>query len=130
MLSEADNPDKDLKWGGEVQFKIDLCMRIAEGKKRPEGVARCKIVSILVADAVFDVLDEVRLCVESEIPIIVVPGSGVSDELIKMSSGDDDGRGGGELKELIEMGHFFYCNSTNSEDIAQLTHLLLSITPW
>ena len=70
-----------------------------------------------------------RLCVENEIPVIVVPGSPISDSLIKLSSGDDDGSGG-ELKELIEKGHFFYCNSTNSEDIAQLTHLLLSITPW
>lgn len=58
-----DNPDKDLKWGGEVQFKIDICIRIAEGKKRAEGVSRCKIVSILVADALFDIVDEVRLCV-------------------------------------------------------------------
>jgi hypothetical protein len=52
-----------LKWGGEVQFKVDACLRIAEGKKRAEGVARCKIVSILVADAIFDIIDEVRLCV-------------------------------------------------------------------
>ena len=60
----------------------------------------------------------------------MVPGSPVCDSLIKLSSGDDDGSGGEELKELIDKGHFFYCNSTNSEDIAQLTHLLLSITPW
>jgi hypothetical protein len=113
-----------------VQFKVDICLRIAEGKKRAEGVSRCKIVSILVADAIFDIVDEVRLCVENEIPIIVVPGAGICDELIKISSGDDDGNGGGELRELIQKGHFFYCNSTNSEDIAQLAHLLLSITPW
>jgi hypothetical protein len=54
-----------LKWGGEVQFKIDLCIKIAEGKKRAEGVSRCKIVSILVADSVFDIVDEVRACVEA-----------------------------------------------------------------
>lgn len=114
-----------------MQFKIDLCIKIAEGKKRAEGVSRCKIVSVLVADSTFDIVDEVRACVEAEIPIIVVPGSPVCDELIKLSSGDDDGSSGsGELRELIEKGHFFYCNSTNSEDIAQLTHLLLSIRPW
>ena len=83
-----------------------------------------------MADASFDVTDELRLCVENEIPIIVVPGSPICDSLIKLSSGDDDGSGGSELRELIDKGHFFYCNSTNSEDIAQLTHLLLSITPW
>jgi len=33
--------------------------------------------------------------VENEIPIIVVPGSPVCDELIKLSSGDDDGKGSG-----------------------------------
>ena len=111
-------------------MKVDLCIKIAEGKKRAEGVNRCKIVSILMADAIFEVTEELRICVENEIPIIVVPGSPVCDSLIKLSSGDDDGSGGAELRELIEKGHFFYCNSTNSEDIAQLTHLLLSITPW
>ena len=48
-----------------MQFKIDLCIKIAEGKKRAEGVSRCKIVSILVADAIFDILDEVSLCVQN-----------------------------------------------------------------
>lgn len=83
-----------------------------------------------MADSIFDVVDELRICVENQIPIIVVPGSSLCDNIIKLSSGDDDGSSPAEVKELIEKGHFFYCNSTNSEDIAQLTHLLLSITPW
>ena len=44
-------------------MKVDICIKIAEGKKRAEGVNRCKIVSILMADAQFDVTDELRLCV-------------------------------------------------------------------
>jgi hypothetical protein len=35
---------------------------------------------------------------ENEIPIIVVPGSPISDALIKLSSGDDDGSVGADLK--------------------------------
>ena len=108
---------------------MDLCIKIAEGKKRVEGVKRCKIVSILMGDADFDVMDEIRLSVENEIPIIVVSGSSLCDKLIKASNGDQ-GEVDGEFQEIIDKGHFFYCNSTNSEDIAQLTHLLLSITPW
>lgn len=38
-------------------MKLDLCIKIAQGKKRAEGVNRCKIVSILMADAIFDVTD-------------------------------------------------------------------------
>ena len=79
-------------------MKIDLCIKIAEGKKRAQGVNRCKIVSILMADAIFDVIEEVKLCMENEIPIIVVPGSSVSDALIKLSSGDDDGSVPGQLR--------------------------------
>lgn len=101
-------------------------MAIAEGKKRGKGVPRCKIVSILIADASYDITEEVKLCVENEIPLIVVPGSAVCDELIKSS----ETGGKGELGEMVQKGHFFYCNSTNSEDIAQLAHLLLTITPW
>ena len=59
--------------------------------------------------------------------MIVVPGSAVCDNIIKSADGEGQG---GEMAELIKNGHFFYCNSTNSEDIAQLTHLMLSITPW
>ena len=59
--------------------------------------------------------------------MIVVPGSPIGDQIIKSADGQGSG---GELGELIKKGHFFYCNSTNSEDIAQLTHLMLSITPW
>ena len=59
----VNNADKDLSWGGEVSFKIDLCIKIAEGKKRPYGVKRCKIVSILMGDAEFDVIDEIKLSV-------------------------------------------------------------------
>jgi hypothetical protein len=44
---------------------MDLCIKIAEGKKRAEGVKRCKIVSILMGDADFDVADEIRLSVEN-----------------------------------------------------------------
>jgi hypothetical protein len=60
----------------------------------------------------------------------VVPGSPLCDKLIKVSTGDEGGNIDAELQEMVDKGHFFYCNSTNSEDIAQLTHLLLSITPW
>lgn len=38
-------------------MKISLAIKIAEGRKRAEGVNRCKIVSILMADALFDVTD-------------------------------------------------------------------------
>lgn len=124
MLIYLDNPDKDLRWGGETAFKIDLCVAIAEGKKKSKSIPRCKIVSILIADAPFSIVDEVKLCVDNEIPIIVVPGSPICDDLIKSEGGK------GELGNLVQKGHFFYCNSTNSEDIAQLTHLLLSIRPW
>lgn len=52
------NPDKDLSWGGEVTFKINLALKLAEGKKR--GQPNCKIVCVLIADAPFEVLDELK----------------------------------------------------------------------
>lgn len=45
-----------------MQFKIDTCLRIAEGAK-PKKNFRCKIVSIVMGDATFDIIDEIRLCV-------------------------------------------------------------------
>lgn len=86
---------------------------------------------MLIADAPFEVLDELKEAVDHELPIIVVPGSPLCDELIKNSTAEEEpSYSSEEMHELIKRGHFFYCNSTNSEDIAQLVHLLLTITPW
>ena len=41
-----------------------------------------------MGDAEFDLIDEIKLCVENEIPIIVVSGSSLCDKLIKVSNGD------------------------------------------
>lgn len=64
-----------------------------------------------MGDSTFDIMDEIKLCVENEIPMIVVPGSPICDDIIKCSEGNG---GKGEIPELIQNGHFFYCNSTNS----------------
>lgn len=91
MIINVDNPSKDLSWGGETAFKVDLCLALAEGKKRSKWTPRCKIVSILIADASFDIVDEIKVCVENEIPMIVVPGSSICDQLIKSSEGGGQG---------------------------------------
>lgn len=37
-MIKIDNPTKDLHWGGEVAFKINVCLNLAEGKNKPKGV--------------------------------------------------------------------------------------------
>jgi hypothetical protein len=54
-------------------------LNIASGKNKPKGVENCKIVSIIMGDSTFDVVDEIKLCVENEIPLIIVPGSAICD---------------------------------------------------
>ena len=56
-IYDLDNPTKDLNWGSQVSFKVNVCLNIAEGKNRSKGVDRCKIVSILMGDATFDIID-------------------------------------------------------------------------
>lgn len=41
-----------------------------------------------MGDADFDVVDEIKLSVDNDIPIIVVSGSVLCDKLIKVSNGD------------------------------------------
>jgi hypothetical protein len=52
-----------LSWGGEVSFKVNVCLSIAEGKNKIKGLDRCKIVSIIMGDSSFDILDEIKMCV-------------------------------------------------------------------
>ncbi len=90
-----------------------MCIKIAEGKKKSLNVPRCKIDCILLGDSTFDIYDEVKLCVENEIPIIVVPGSPICDDLVASATGEG-GSGKNEITELVDKEHFFYCKSTNS----------------
>ena len=41
-----------------------------------------------MGDSTFDIMDEIKLCVENEIPMIVVPGSPICDDIIKCSEGN------------------------------------------
>ena len=45
-----------------------------------------------MGDSTFDIMDEIKLCVENEIPMIVVPGSPICDDIIKCS---EENRGKG-----------------------------------
>lgn len=62
--------------------------RLAEGKVSRK-VPRCKIVNLLLADSPY-YIDEVRLAVKYDLPIIVVKGSPVCDEIIKFSQSKED----------------------------------------
>lgn len=43
-----------------------------------------------MGDADFDVVDEIKMSVENDIPVIVVSGSPLCDRLIKVSNGDQN----------------------------------------
>lgn len=51
---------------------------------------RCKIVNVLLGDTPH-YLDEVRLAVKYDLPIIVVKGSPICDEIITVMSAPEDG---------------------------------------
>ena len=63
---------------------MNLALKLAEGKfSRNEGKPRCKIVNILLADSV-NYSDEVRYAVKHNLPIIIVPGSEVCNEILRV----------------------------------------------
>ncbi len=113
-LALVNNPDGTLSWGGENHFKAGLCKALAEGR-RPDQPS-CKVVAMLVGDPPFDCLDEIRLAVQNDQPVIVVPGSKLGDNLIANQSlaREEQSWLVEEMAELTKKGHFFYCNSLNS----------------
>ncbi|KRX07611.1 hypothetical protein PPERSA_11160 [Pseudocohnilembus persalinus] len=156
--------ENEYVWSQEVWFKLELAQRLAEGRgpkgsKRTDGKPKCKIVHILLADTP-NYIDELKVAVRQNQPIIVVKGSSICNSLIQKyapqsdqsDENQDQNQSQNELKqqkqkqdqnqdevalpaELIELmssgkGHFFYLDSDDSEDIAQYVHFLLTVTPY
>jgi hypothetical protein len=69
--------------------------------------------------------------VQNKIPIIVVPGSPLSDAIIK-SLGGQKGELPQDLEEAIASkdAHIYTMDDNNSEDIAALLHFFLTVTPF
>lgn len=74
-----------------------LAFRLAEGKVSRKA-PRCKIVNVLLGDTPH-YLDEVRLAVKYDLPIIVVKGSPVCDEIIRNSQDEED-----SVWDIVEPG--------------------------
>lgn len=60
-------------------------------------------------------MDEVRYAVKNNLPIIVVKGSNVCDEIIQNL---DPVETDPEMVEMLNKGHFYLLDSIESEDIA------------
>ncbi|EGR26903.1 hypothetical protein IMG5_205830 [Ichthyophthirius multifiliis] len=75
----------DCQWSQEVLFKLLLALKIAQGNlnKNPNHQ---KIVNILLGDS-DQYIEEVRLAVEFDQVVLIVPGSLICNRLIKEANG-------------------------------------------
>mmetsp|Transcript_14330 Transcript_14330/g.1286 ORF Transcript_14330/g.1286 Transcript_14330/m.1286 type:complete len:195 (-) Transcript_14330:370-954(-) len=86
--------DREFTWGQEVWFKTALAKRVAEGtgpkgKKRDDGKVRCKIVHVFLGDTP-NYVDELRLAVKDNTPIIIVRGSKICNSILNEYAPKDD----------------------------------------
>ncbi|EGR27332.1 hypothetical protein IMG5_197670 [Ichthyophthirius multifiliis] len=124
--------DKNMQWTQESVFKMQLALKLAEGKiSKKVGKPRCKIVNVFLGDNPY-YLDEIRLAVKFDLPIIVVKGSDICDEIIANYNKEEKQYKfvNLEFEELLNKGHFYMLDSIDSEDIAQYIHFLLTFTPY
>ncbi|KAM3140486.1 hypothetical protein pb186bvf_007466 [Paramecium bursaria] len=119
------------QFGSEAQFKINLCRRLAQGKKnKEEGRPPCKIVNVLFADT-NECFQEIREAIIYKQPIIVVRGSLLCNQFIDKQNDESVQITDREFDDIMSDvdAHFFPLDSLNSELIAQLVHYLLTFTP-
>ena len=143
-------------WGDEAKLKTELALRIAQGRSKYEKAPTCKIIMIVIGDnpaCTKDIEEAKANCW----PVIFLGGSLLCEDVIKSKGGfppeEDkkeeapDGEAPKEapppaepeqpeadgkiddpnLKAFVDEGKFFICKP-NSEDIANITHLALTVT--
>jgi hypothetical protein len=144
----GDEPSKKVfSWGQEAKLKFEIAKRIAKGRLKKGNGYVCKIVTIFLGDnqAAVTELEEAE---ESLIPVIFLAGSALCNDVVMSKGGfpgepktDQDGDGQVDeaankadgkiqnptLAKFVQNDKFFLCKS-NSEDIANITHLALTLT--
>ena len=117
-------------WGEEFQILMDIADNISKGslRKREEKFTQCKKIFILLAEH-DKCVKELKLAVESDIPIIVVKGWNFNNRIIDHIR-DIKKLQDPEITDLLTKGHWFPLESEKSEDLASCVHFLLTVTPW
>ena len=118
------------KWGNEIKLKMKIAENITKGsaENREKKVPQCKTIFVQFGDDP-DIIEEIKIAVSMEIPIIVVKGNPTNDSIIKAlneSTPVEDEI----LKSQMEKGHFYSCESDKADDMAAAVHFLLTIKPF
>jgi len=122
------NDRKQYAWGDESDVKMAIAKQIAAGTDILR--TKCKIVTIVMGD-LEQCTSDILLSIQNKLPIIVVPGSPISDAIMKTIGGQK-----GELSPQLEQAigskdaHIYTMDDNNSEDIAALLHFFLTVTPF
>jgi hypothetical protein len=75
----------------------------------------CKIVYIVLGDGdISEWIDDVKIAVEKNLPIILVSGSDICDKMIGYIN-EKTKFYNAEMEDLLEKGHFFTLESEDSE---------------
>lgn len=143
----GDEPtNKNFAWGYEGKLKFELAKRIAKGRAKKGNSFSCKIICIVLGDNE-TCITELQEAEDSLIPVIFLAGSALCNDIVMKKGGfpgdrkDQDGdgqvddpalKGDGKIQDpilanFIQNNKFFLCKN-NSEDIANIAHLALTIT--
>lgn len=91
-------------------------------------MTQCKMVMVVMGED-SSCLEEVRIGVRMNLPIVLVKGSLLCDRLISGISGKepiDDG----ELASVLNKGHFYVLETEDSEDLANMANFFFTVTPF
>ncbi len=153
----GDDTAQKFEWGQEAKLKAEIAKRIAKGRSKYDNKLTCKIITIVVGDNEAAV-EDIKQAEENCFPCVFLEGSPMTDNVIvakggfpqdeeenkEMSEAVDDAQTEGKeqeeekpkadgriddpfLKGFVDEGKFFICKS-NSEDLANITHLALTVT--
>lgn len=153
----GDDADKTFTWGQEAKVKTDLALRIAKGRSKYGNAPTCKVVTIVLGENPASSIEDIKQSNENCFPCIFLQGSALANDVIVAKGGfpkeekeemkesteaapeaeadkpeEEELQGDGQiedpfLKDFADDGKFFICKS-NSEDIANIAHLALTIT--
>ena len=105
------------KWGNESKFKLKIANHISKGneEKRELNYQECKKVIIVFGEDQ-SCMEDIKNGVNMNIPIIIIPGTTISDKIIRYKKGTEKFHND-TIEAMLDAGNIYCVDEDKLDDL-------------